>query len=302
MRRWRPGFFRSFYARRAFRILPASLVVLGILHFVAPLVFSPIETAKFLADEPYLWTWTINLRAFVTGRLGGDETAHFWSLACEEQFYLLWPIVVAALPMNRLRTLCLALIPGAMLLRIALLAAGVSPVAVHPFLFSRVDSLAAGALVAILAREGSLERFRQPALRIGMAASAAFCAGVVLFRNVSPIGAFMQSAGYSLLSVTFGCLLVRALTVPSGSPLRGLLQWTPIRTLGFLSYGVYLVHLPLRPIVESAVLATSLPFVAKRLLAVGLAIVLSTLLAAVSWRLVEKPALALRDRIVPPLR
>ena len=112
-------FFRSFYMRRCLRIFPLYYGVLALLFFVAPLI-PPLRgsTLDFLVDrQAWAWLYAVNIHIATHGGWTFAYLSHFWTLAVEEHFYLLWPAVVLLLA-RRPRTLI------AVSLAIAICAAG----------------------------------------------------------------------------------------------------------------------------------------------------------------------------------
>jgi len=293
-------YYRTFYARRMLRIFPVCYLLLLIIHFVNPIAYAsdPTELAHFLSDEPWLWGYLANFRAVAVSRLGACHTAHFWSLAVEEQFYLFWPFLVAITPGKRFRALCFSLIGTAIASRLALVGIGVPHAAIHTLLFTRMDSLALGALLASLAREPEgLARIRPLAAKL-LAPSAMVVVGLgLVFHSVSRHGMVMLTAGFTLLAIFFGSLLVLVVTAGKQSATAWFFESPPMRFFGKYSYAIYLYHFPLRPFVERLVdvrqpLAGSL--ILRQLVCLFVGTVLSTGLALVSWTLLEKPFLSLK--------
>jgi peptidoglycan/LPS O-acetylase OafA/YrhL len=121
----RPHYFRNFYVRRTLRIFPLYYVVLLGVFTVGALV-SSLHTPTFLAlqhRQVYLWTYSVNwvnwFRSDLLFVADWIEANHFWSLAVEEQFYLVWPTVVFLLSSRTLSSLCVVLVGGAWVLRMA---------------------------------------------------------------------------------------------------------------------------------------------------------------------------------------
>ena len=152
-----PGYFRYFYARRVLRIFPlyyGFLLVWTMLLAWFP-VFTTGPAARLAGQQWWYWLYLANLHiGFASGPTPGEPTV-FWSLAVEEQFYLLWPLVVAHLSRARLQAACL----GSWRSLCLLVSRGMSPsrpsdrprpCTSDP---TRMDALATGALLAVLARE-----------------------------------------------------------------------------------------------------------------------------------------------------
>lgn len=156
-----PRYFSSFYGRRALRILPlyyGTIILFALyLHFRG----SGYEVI-FHERLPWLLTFTQNVLitvrqewSFVFGRY---SLGHFWSLAVEEQFYLIWPVVVLWCSARTLERICFFLIPVALVMRIGFVWGEDNILGAFVFLPCAMDSLAMGAVVAVLVRE----KRRQP--------------------------------------------------------------------------------------------------------------------------------------------
>ena len=300
----RPGYFRSFYARRALRIWPLYTLVLVFALLLAWRL--PALGYHLPASQAAAYALYVQNLAF-PGSYGPWPLKVTWSLAIEEQFYVVWPLLVALLPERALRRFLWAAVAAMPLLRWAALAAGASPLVVYMHTGFRLDGLAVGGLLALaVGRPGSaLARARWAVLLIPAACAliwSPLLGGDVLIQRAEPVGgASLAAVGgvYTLLSVGFGGLL--ATVLGGGVPaVRALFAPRAVRWLGTRSYGLYLyhgitIHLDqalLRPWLREAL--------GSRMAAnvVGLALALGGLfaLAELSFRFFERPLLSLRSR------
>lgn len=312
----RPNYFRSFYARRTLRIFPLYFGVLIVLFVFLPiaaaLLGGPLASLtastdyQTLADRQlWLWTYTQNfLQARGPSQLPGF--GHFWSLAVEEQFYLAWPMVALTLGARRLGWLCLAIGIGTPIVRGALLAVGAEPWAVFHWTFTRFDTLALGALAAVIARDderlANLRRYFPTTLLLlasGWLLCGLFAANWRGF-EWSFLRAPIQTAGYSIIALLFAATLLCVLTRPNAVPI---IHWRCLRILGKYSYAMYVFHWPLCRIAEETLpqlgLLTTGPAV-QILLAgaarVAFVLTSSFLLAWASWHAWEKHWLKLKAK------
>jgi len=295
------GFFRVFYARRALRILPLYYGIVAALVFVWPVIHR--QTAPMLAmlhNQGWYWAYAVNFIWRDAGRTP-YRTGHFWSLAVEEQFYIVWPFVVWWLDRSTLRRVCIACIVGAFLLRCWGVSAGVD---VFSYVPMRMDTLALGALLAIETRE--------PAGLAALAPTARWLgpvAGLLLAVTFLTGGAWRygmwvhETIGYSASALAFAAL-VGAASTGWGAPV---LTSRPLRFLGKYSYGIYVFHWPLLLFLGPVyAIVNRIPLVAGSSVLRELAflVVASTIavgVALASWYLYESRWLALK-RFVPEPR
>jgi peptidoglycan/LPS O-acetylase OafA/YrhL len=279
---------RQFYIRRFLRIFPIYYVVLiGLLIFAV---------APARAIWPWLFTYTTNIYVWDNLHFPG-AVGHFWTLAVEEQFYLVWPWLMLFLPRRRLVPVLIGFICISPLFRLYAsfhyhtdVVSGASTSCT--LTIGVIDSLSFGALLAILSRSDShRERLRwtltRVCLPVGVVGYAVLLAvshdgGFGLDSHVSP--ALAQTA-----EALFFCWLVGTASRGFGGFTGRVLEWRPIAYLGKISYGIYIFHL-LVPVAFAAA-ATRLGvayhdygvpnFVATSLVTFGI--------AALSWHVLEAP-------------
>jgi peptidoglycan/LPS O-acetylase OafA/YrhL len=244
------GYFRSFYGRRVLRIFPLYYFVLAMLTFGWPhldRVPAPLRGGTTALAWIYLSNWTDAVPA---------PMGHFWSLALEEQFYLVWPFVVAALSARRLLGFCLALAALALGFRVGVRALGFAPEIAYENTLARMDALSLGAAAAVLLRDPAavarLAGKLRPALivaTLALAASAAF--------GLARTGAVTQIAGYSLLAIVFTLLIAVGVIeeAAGGGRMSAVLSARPLRLFGKYSYAIYIFHLPVHLFVSRVLLA-----------------------------------------------
>jgi peptidoglycan/LPS O-acetylase OafA/YrhL len=297
-----PGYFRIFYLRRVLRILPLYYGFLFAWLVLLPILMRS-ETGTLLASTHsplWLWAHLTNVVETLGGR-GAVATPlrHLWSLAVEEQFYLLWPLVVFVCDRSRLLRVCLALIIVAPVFRVALLLAG-SPLGAYNLTPGRAEALAMGAILAILAREpGGLRHLTRWAWPVGGAAFAVLLAGYLL-GPVAVRSPFFYSAGLTASAYLAGSLLILALNRDLGPVGNRLLSLPPLTSLGKYCYGLYVLHVPLQELLNHfgfkiGVFAWS-PFgtrLATQMLYTLLLTFLSICLAIIVWHIYEKQFLKL---------
>jgi peptidoglycan/LPS O-acetylase OafA/YrhL len=273
-----------FYARRVRRLLPAATFVLLLTLIVAMEVVAPLDWPGVALDGAAAALSVANLRfALAAGDYFSVVTLpspflHFWSLAVEEQFYLVWPalILVVARGSRPARRIAIALVA----IVVASFAANVVVTDVAPnwafySLPTRAWELGLGGLLAV----GGAALMRVPGPIVGLAGwlgLTAIGASAILFDST------LAFPGVAAIVPVLGTVAVLAGASRRLGPGR-LLSVAPLRFVGRFSYSLYLVHWP---ILVLAPLALSLEAtVATNLALAGLSI----LVAIASWALVETP-------------
>jgi peptidoglycan/LPS O-acetylase OafA/YrhL len=302
-----PRYYRNFYVRRALRILPLYYAVL-LTRIVLSYVGTPlmaVNPGELTAHALYVGNfWQCHAR--LTGLPFDKFGLHvLWSLAIEEQFYLVWPLVVALASRRWLWRLCFVGVVAALACRWGMAGSKVDYWLVYVLPFCRMDGLLIGAMVALMAT-GAYSRaaFRRAAWGAVLGGAAGVAALLVL--DGSPVyhGKFMLIFGFTAFAVLFaGVLDLVLLGQPGGwRVLRGRV----LRFVGERSYAVYLLHFPvvigvfqlfmtqtvrdvLRPACEAV--GCSLPLYACYL---GAVLGGSLLLAQLTWVLIERPFLRLK--------
>ncbi|MGH0031967.1 MAG: acyltransferase family protein [Myxococcota bacterium] len=296
-----PRPLRSFYARRVLRIFPVYYGFLALAFLLAP----AFAGDAFRPGDDAVWYW-LYLQNFATAAAGdwshGRFLNLFWSLAIEEQFYLLWPWVVLRCDLATLRRVCVAAFAASLALRCALVLHDAAPVAVYVLTPARLDGLAAGAFVAVAARQsGGLAVWQDVARRVAWGCAAGVAGLVVWQRGFDYALPGTATLGLGLLALGFAAALVRLQDGGAPSATRRLIEGRGLRLFGRTSYALYVIHQVVL-VVATRWLAEQVfarhwpdaPLLALQVAVWTTAIGGSLLLAMASWRFVEAPILGLK--------
>lgn len=293
-------YFRNFYLRRVLRIFPLYYGSLLVLVVVLPWLFPASAGLQAIRrDAIWYWTYLSNIQIAYDGWPAFAAIGHFWSLAVEEQFYLLWPVVVLTLGRRQLQAACLACVVGALLVRVGLLSAGNAPGA-FVLTPARIDALAFGAYLAVSAREPAglrlLARWAPPAAAwLSLSLVAVF----VLRRGLAADDPVVSSVGHTLLAGLFGAILVLAVTSARDGVMGRVFNSPLLRFFGRYSYALYVFHHPILFLVPAVLPLGLVPSVfgsqlLRQLVFLIIATGVSVAGALVSWHLWEKQFLKLK--------
>jgi peptidoglycan/LPS O-acetylase OafA/YrhL len=294
----RPQQLRHFYMRRVLRIFPLYFTVLLIAFALLPaLGLAPHWLDRDRAQQLAYWTFTSN---WVAPWLGtGTAFGHFWSLAVEEQFYLLWPLLVVAVSRDGLARCCLALIGSALLLRAWLIwhDRQFAELAAYQFTVVRWDALAMGALLALALRRSEwfawLDRHW---LNLLAPVLMYIVLHIAVEHNFAAVGDGVAVLNQSVAALLFSLMLFGALrpAAAGDSPLQRALQWPQLCAVGKYSYAIYVFHLPVIHIWGGAPIWLRGSPLLESICNVAVVFALSTALAVVSWHSLEQPFLRLK--------
>ena len=281
--------FRNFYARRFLRLAPALFLTCAVVAagmWWLERRFPSVEIALALS---YTANWALAFYKYHLTWLN-----HCWSLSIEEQFYVIWPLIIVGLE-RVARTPALkwrVLLSGAVAIAVyrASRVGSYSDYRINFGLDTRMDTLMAGAALAYFVRtlpDGRLSERTSKILGWGLA-PVAFIGLFAVIHTVTWYSPWMGWIGYVLVSGA-SVLVVADLVIGRHSLLAAPLAARPLVFIGKISYGLYLLHLPIYYMIEKILPTASLP------VRLSLKVTLSIGLATLSFYLYEKRFLKLKD-------
>ena len=285
----------AFWARRARRLLPAlGLVLLAVVAYAA-WIAQPVELrqlrASALSTIGYVANWhqILSEQSYFEQFAAPSPLRHTWSLAIEEQFYLVWPLLVLGVlclrrgSVRALAGLCAVLAAGSAVWMAVLFDPDTDPSRVYYGTDTRLQSLAIGALLAtVAARKGAVEGRVGRVLLHGAALGAAAALALV-WTTTSDRDAWQYRGGFAATALLVAVVIASVTQPEHRGPLGAVLSLRPLRWVGTISYGLYLWHWPVYVFLDEARTGRT----GGALVALRLAVTFAV--STVSYALVERP-------------
>ena len=267
---------RRFYIRRLLRIIPIYYLTL----IVTALMFEKVRNIFF-----WHLTYTTNIQVFIQGTF--DRTSsHFWSLATEEQFYLIWPLLVLFTPKQHLLKVIIAAIGLAMVSRFGCYALGLNRDQIYVFPLTSLDRLGLGALLAFFTHhQNYYARHKQILCDLGLWVCLPSIVFIIAFANTKDIDILIKP---TVIAIFYVWLVSRAAD-GFGGVVGKAMELEPIVFLGKISYGMYVYHYFMNPvftkIYEIIGFVDTLPVTVEVILKLAASMIISI----VSWFYIEQP-------------
>lgn len=302
----KPAWFSTFYRNRILRIFPLYYGTL-IVFFIGIHLFTKDETRPLLAFYFTHWKsfflFTENYSFIIYGMPVTAYLLHFWSLAIEEQFYLVWPSLVYLSKNAHTRLKVFTLIPILVLAARCLFVFNHS----HPNdltfyyynTFFRIDTLIVGALLCQLHQ--AKFRISEKIIDILIAFSLVLLAlNYAVCRNWDSSNPFFKTIGYTVTAIFYACLLHKAV-YNTDSPVARFFSLPWLRYLGKISYGLYIFHFPVLLIFQQRFYDWGMAHihpgaVTMKILSVSLCLPITLLVSMLSFRYFESFFLRLKKR------
>lgn len=310
-------YFSSFYVRRILRIVPVYFAYIGCIallgqHNLFPL--DPMYKPDLSGDMPSLLTYTYNLRkAFNTGTDYGIFFGHLWSLSIEEQFYLIWPLLLFSLSRSLFVRMCVCLVVAGPLLRLmeamwqwhpGLHARELAGRFVYFFTSSHFDAFALGALLNFTRDDALVERLVALVAKYAFWAAGLLGGWMLLLSHAAKYPVLLSSFGWPTYLPYFACYVwgFTVLNCLGLALIIGIQKWRlvgdnfALRRLGRVSYGFYIFHFPMLWIVSIVSGVWTTKDLSYRISIVAVCFVLTWLVAELSFHFLEMPFLRLKSR------
>ncbi len=309
-------YFFKFYARRFLRIFPLYYFFLLLIFLLATWMISIRYKAGVMQDAiAQIWHAVFYVYDFVSAHenfIPSRLMNHLWSLSVEEQFYIVWPLLVFFVPQHSLKKLFFTAIIAGPIFRVLIFflhGSGwmdflIDPaaLAIYPLPFSHVDAFAFGAYISRYSIPHARKQLAYLAFITPAVGFLSQYAATASWQPVSALGypvtlpnAYQFLWAYSLLNYWFAVLIY--CVAREGMFVR-ILEWAPLKYLGKISYGLYVYHFPviwfsgrIRDLGVTGAYAQPLTAL--------IAFAGTLLIASLSYYLIEKPFLALKDRFAP---
>jgi peptidoglycan/LPS O-acetylase OafA/YrhL len=308
------GYFKNFYGRRALRIFPLYYFYLGLLTILGLISLRGFgvdvndQIKIFLRDVPYALTYTYNFFTASSAFEGSRLLTHLWSLAVEEQFYLVWPLLILWVPPRHLKLLFVSILVLAPLGRLALWLylesanpswAARPETVIYVLTTSHFDAFAIG---------GLFSQIKIPRPLTQAAIGGTLWIGLAMYLDTlsaTPVTDFTLGMklglqgpgyrfiwGYSVLNYVLICTLIGCISYATRTGRKS----STFDYLGRISYGLYVYHFVILGTCKTVARAVpAFPMVASWALALAITIAVS----AVSFRFLENPINQAKGRLFP---
>lgn len=275
--------FIDFYTRRAKRILPAMFVVVGATLITGYCVYPPQDFVEFRESAFFAATFLANLyynagSDYFAADTEAQPFLHFWSLAVEEQFYILWPALLVAISFvcRRRPAVLLSLIAviGLISFIYGQLQMQTDPRGAFYLIFGRTWEFSLGAALVLAPTIAT----REMSALMRAAGVILIAISVLTFTSAYPYPGF-----WAIIPCLGAALIIWPAHEATSFVSRGL-KWSPLRFVGLISYSAYLWHWPLYVITKFYFAESSLGVLTALLL-----LAITMVLAAATWHFIENP-------------
>ncbi len=284
---------KNFYFRRALRLLPALFALMVFCVAYALLIQRDESAATTLTGVLYTLFYAANWVQVPPNPPGIGPLSHAWSLSVEEQFYIIWPLLLLLLLRLKPRSLIIAALCGmtavSILVGVLLWNANTPHLRMYFGSDVRAHELLIGCMAALMLSWGAFQPTNRLRWIFHAASAISLLVIFISFYFARANGAFVYNGGFALIAVGTVVLILDVVLFPSH--LSRLFEFAPLVWIGKISYGLYLWHFPVFEASKRLFEGRMSPLIYQM---VGVAI--TVLVAAASFYWLEKPFMKFRRR------
>ncbi|MFZ1329918.1 MAG: acyltransferase [Chitinophagaceae bacterium] len=294
-------YLKKFYMRRVLRIFPLYYLCLILFLLIIPQLNIAFDIKYYTDNQVWLWTYLQNWLYIFKNPDQTNTLNHLWSLAVEEQFYLLWPLVILVIRKPKHLLLFISLLLVAVLgLRLWIWTNQVADLAYfNLYTFTRIDGICIGCMVALLLRinKGFLSRYTSLIVLFFAALNFAF---FFINRRYNFSFPYLALAGYTTFAMMFGLLINEAVTGKT-KLINFVFNISLLKFFGKISYGFYIFHWPVYILLGPYLFSRVSKFASGSSLQFTVSVIATLAAVGISWlsyQYYEKRFLKLKDKLV----
>jgi len=238
-------YLKKFYTRRIVRIFPIYYLLLIIMLLILPNFISHRVNLKYYTDnQAWLWTYMQNWLYILKPHAGSNILLHLWSVAVEEQYYLLWPFIILLVRKPKmLLAISFLLLIGILVTRLVVWNKHIEGFQYFSwFMFTRIDGICIGSALALIKFINPKFITHYTPYIISSIAAMNFIFYFINERNQFSLPYF-PLIGYTTFAIVFAILVYEAATL-NKNYITTILSFSPLRFIGKVSYGFYIYHWP----------------------------------------------------------
>lgn len=277
------NFLRNFYIRRILRIFPLYYLCLILFLVLLPRLNTNLNLRYYTDNQGWLWAYLQNWLYIFKNPDQTNTLNHLWSLAVEEQFYLLWPLVILLVRKPRYLLFFVSFLLVIVLgLRLWIWMNQIADLAYfNLYTFTRIDGICIGATVALMQRinPGFLKKYTSVIVLFFAALNFAF---FFLNRYYQFTFPYLALAGYTTFAMIFG-LLVNDAVMRETKIIGSILNFSVFKFLGRISYGLYILHWPVYLLTGPYLLSWVQGYTSGWLMNFSVSVLATLAAIAISW-------------------